>query len=66
MTQDTQPRLVRKDVIGGSVSEAEKERVALAASHAGYRTISEYVREIMLRHAEGVLSERRVPDRRTA
>lgn len=66
MTQDVQAAEKRKEVIGGSVTLAEKSTVALAAGRAGYSSVSEYVREIMLRHAEGVLSERRIPDRRSA
>lgn len=67
MTQETQVADNRRmAVVGGSVTQAEKELVGLAATRAGYATVSEYVREVMLRHAEGVLSQRRVPDRRTA
>lgn len=46
----------RKEVIGGSVSLAEKDLVRLAAERAGFRTVSEYVRDRMLRDAEQVLA----------
>lgn len=46
----------RKEVIGGSVSLAEKDLVRLAAERAGFRTVSEYVRDRMLRDAEQVMA----------
>lgn len=52
----------RKEVIGGSVTLAEKALVVAAGAKLGYRNISEYVRSTMLERSHKALGT----DRRKA
>ena len=56
--------LPRKDVVGGSVSPDEKDLVVRAAEAAGFRNVSEFVRDTMLRRSHEVLGDTRSPGRR--
>ena len=56
--------LPRKEVVGGSVSQDEKELVARAAELAGFRNVSEFVRDTMLRRSHDVMGSSPSPKRR--
>jgi hypothetical protein len=42
----------RKSIVGGSVTDDERNRIVASFEQAGFRTVSEGVREILLAHVE--------------
>lgn len=49
----------RKDVVGGSVNAAERAEIEAARQKAGYKTMSEFVRETVLERARLILTPKR-------
>ncbi len=49
----------RKDVVGGSVNAEERAVIEAARQKAGYRTMSEFVRETVLERARLILTPKR-------
>lgn len=63
MTDTTEaPEAKRKEVVGGSVNELEKQLIQDAGEKLGHATTSAYVRSVMLDHAMRALGK----DRRKA
>jgi hypothetical protein len=52
----------RKEIIGGTVSAREKARIDEAREFAGIKTMSEFIRVIMLERAEHILTKKRRGD----
>ena len=49
----------RKDVVGGSVNAEERAVIEAARQRAGYKTMSEFVRETVLERARHILTPKR-------
>jgi uncharacterized protein (DUF1778 family) len=63
MNAEVQPKITRKDVVGGSVNADERALIEAARERAGVRSMSEFVRETMLARAKRILEPKRLTDR---
>jgi hypothetical protein len=63
MNAEQQPKITRKDVVGGSVNTAERALIEAARERAGVRSMSEFVRETMLARSRRILEPKRAEDR---
>jgi uncharacterized protein (DUF1778 family) len=62
MNAAEQPKITRKDVVGGSVNADERALIEAARERAGVRSMSEFVRETMLARAKRILEPKRATD----
>lgn len=56
-------KVVRKDVLGGSVTAQEKALAKAAAERAGYPNLSTFVRKTVLKRARNIMADKRAADR---